>query len=566
MPPIDTPADTVRQAPPRAEGSVLAIFLCLAGLLLLGIPYLPFQDLPNHALLLSYDRLLGASGNAWLERPSDVAFGYTLYIWIARALAPVLSIDSVLRLLAIAAVAALPLATARLAAVLGAPAALAGILALPFALGWPLRMGLLSFVLGVPLALLCAASAVTVCRSPPARPGAAAIRSLAGLAIGCTVAYLAHPFAFALALILAALAWGFEGGRSARIAARLASAFVPALALLAWDGWHGAWRPTVSASIETTPEEMVRLRPVGQAISHIACRTYGIPNAQTLLAYLPHLVVLLAGTALLVRGMRARGSAAGGTAAPETVRRSGSRMLLATAALLTLGTVLVPDSIGRAYLLGSRPALAGMCLVAVAAAAGLRRVMARPLPLVATVTGLACAISAASIARDAKTVALVVGDHPPRSARGNLLVVRAGTCTRHTGYNWGAWDPLRQAWAYALSPDSSTPYLFAEHRYDMVWFRSGANPPHPPPGRVLSDERDLDSGECAERNRDRLASTEAVPGYDGVVVVGHPDAGRRALRESGAREPVRLAPGLWVVSAPAPPAPDRAGAPTQSGR
>jgi hypothetical protein len=191
--------------------------------------------------------------------------------------------------------------------------------------------------------------------------------------------------------------------------------------------------------------------------------------------------------------------------------------------------------------------------------------MARPLTLVATVTGLACAISAASIARDAKTVALVVGDHPPRSARGNLLVVRAGTCTRHTGFDWGAWDPLRQAWAYALSPDSSTPYLFAEHRYDMVWFRPGANPPHPPPGRVLSDERDLDSDECADRNRERLAGTAAVPGYDGVVVVGHPDAGRRALRESGAREPVRLAPGLWIVSGSAPPAPGPAGAPRSGG-
>src|SRR5436190_9537138 len=189
MPPSDTPDARVRPAPPRAEGSVLAAGLCLAGLLLVGLPYLPFQDLPNHALLLTYDRALGASGNAWLERPPGLAFGYTLYIWIARGLAPVLSIDSVLRLLSILAVAGLPLATARLAAVLGAPAALAGILALPFALGWPLRMGLLSFVLGVPLALLCAASAVVLCRS-------ASKRTLAGLALGGATAYLAHPFAF----------------------------------------------------------------------------------------------------------------------------------------------------------------------------------------------------------------------------------------------------------------------------------------------------------------------------------------------------------------------------------
>ena len=556
---------------------MLAVGLCLAALLLLGIPYLPFQDVPNHALLLTYDRELAASGNAWLQRPSDLAFGYTLYIWMARALAPVLSIDSVLRLLAILAVAALPLATARLASVLGAPAALAGILSLPFALGWPLRMGLISFVLGVPLALLCVAAAVGVCRTGRSveRKSGASIRACLGLAIGGVLTYMAHPFAFALAIVLAVFAWGFEG-RSARVAARLAGAFLPALGLLAWDAWHGAWRPTVSASIETTPEELVRLRPMGQALSHIACRTYGIPNAETLLAYLPHLAVLIAGTVLLARATFARrapataGAPATGAAADDSAAAalpaSGGRMLLAAAAVLTLGTVFVPDSIGRAYLLGSRPAVAGMCLAAIAAASGLRRAMARPLALAATVTGLACAISAASIARDAKAVALVVGDHPPRSAHGNLLVVRAGDCTRHTGYNWGAWDPLRQAWAYALSPESSTPYLFAEHRYDMVWFRPGANPPHPPPGRVLSDERDLDSGECAERNRDRLATTAALPGYDGVVVVGHPDAGRRALRESGAHEPVRLAPGLWVLSAPGPRAPGPAGAPPPGGR
>src|SRR6185295_12194730 len=263
MPATDTPDNAVRQAPLRAEGSILAVGLCLAGLLLLGIPYLPFQDVPNHALLLTYDRELAAAGNAWLQRPSDLAFGYTLYIWIARALAPLLSIDSVLRLLAILAVAALPLATARLAAVLGAPAALAGILSLPFALGWPLRMGLISFVLGVPLALFCAAEAVRVCRTRNVAGGGvaggkgASIRIGLGLAIAGAVTYMAHPFAFALAIVLAVFAWGFEGGRSPRAAARLAGAFLPAFALLGWDAWHGAWRPTVSASIETTPEEVV---------------------------------------------------------------------------------------------------------------------------------------------------------------------------------------------------------------------------------------------------------------------------------------------------------------------
>jgi hypothetical protein len=544
MPSPAVPAESDRQVPPRAEVLLLSGGLCAAALLLAGVPYLPFQDIPNHALLLSYDRGLGAGGNAWLTRPEMFSFGYTLYIWIARLLAPVLSIDGVLRFLAILAVTALPLATARLAAVLGAPWAIAGILTLPFALGWPLRMGLLSFVIGVPLSLLGASSAVLLCRAPSARRAA-------GLALLAALTWLAHPFAFGLAAAFALLAWFFEGKGSARAAALLILAFVPAAALVAWDAAHGAWLPTASASVETTPGEAVRLRPIGQALSHIACRTYGIPNAMTLLAYLPHLALLLAGVALL--------------AWKRPLAPRARRLLLAGAAILTFGTVLAPDSIGRAYLLGSRPALAGMCLAAIAAAAGLGRSPAKTLPLTVTATVIACFISVASIAADARAVAAVVGDHPPRSARGNLLVARAATCTRSTGYNWGAWDPLRQAWAYALSTEASTPYLFAEHRYDMVWFRPGANPPHPPPGRVLSDERDLDSAECAERNRARLVSTAGVAGYDGIVLIGLPDAGRRALRESGARDPVRLAPGIWVLSAPGSRAPDRAGEPPRSG-
>ena len=544
MPSLDFPAESDRQAPSRAEVYLLGGGICAAALLLAGVPYLPFQDIPNHALLLAYDRGLGPEGNRWLTRPETFSFGYTLYIWIARLLAPVLSVDSVLRLLAILAVAGLPLSTARLAAVLGAPWAVAGILALPFALGWPLRMGLLSFVIGVPLSLLCASTAVLLCRAPSARRAA-------GLALLAALAWLAHPFAFGLALAFALLAWVFEGRGSGRAAGLLALALLPAAALVAWDASHGAWLPTVSASIETTPEEAVRLRPIGQALSHIACRTYGIPNAMTLLAYLPHLALLAAGVALL--------------AWRRPLAPGARRLLLLGAGVLTLGTVAAPDSLGRAYLLGSRPALAGMCLAAIAAAAGLRRGPARPLPLAVTATAIACSISAASIVADARAVAAVVGDNPPRSAHGNLLVTRAGSCTRNTGFNWGAWDPLRQAWAYALSTDASTPYLFAEHRYDMVWFRPGANPPHPPPGRVLSDERNLDSAECAERNRARLVGTAAVAGYDGIVLVGLPDAGRRALREAGARDPVRLAPGIWILSAPRPRAPDRAVAPPRSG-
>lgn len=543
---------------PAAEAWLLAAALTVAALLLFVVPYLPFQDLPNHALLLTYDRALGPDGNAWLQRPAFVSFGYTAYIWATRLLAPFLSVEAVLKLLAAIAVVALPLATARLASVLGAPAALAGLLVLPFALGWPLRMGLVSFVLGVPLALLAAASAVLLCRRPTAARAAI-------LAFECGAAYLTHAFAFGLALALTGLAAAVCGRRSPRQAGLLVLALLPAAVLAGWDGWHGSWRPTEAASAITAPEHPVRFRPVGEALSHVACRTYGIPRASSLPAYLPHLLLLAAASSAFAVRRRGDAGSAGEPAGSNRQRLAARRFLLIGGAVLTLGTVAMPDSAGRAYLLGSRPAMAGMCLAGIAAAAGLRRSRRMGMPVAAAVTLVACAVSLGGIAREAREVREVVGERPPRTVSGNVLVARAADCRRETGYLWGAWDPLRLVWAYALSPRGSTPYLFAEHRYDMVWYRPGANPPYPPVGRALSDERTLDASACAERNRDRVARSLAWPGYDGVLVTGSPDTVRAAVEGSGARDRIRLGPGLWLLSGPAGPARDPADGPPRTG-
>jgi hypothetical protein len=159
----------------------------------------------------------------------------------------------------------------------------------------------------------------------------------------------------------------------------------------------------------------------------------------------------------------------------------------------------------------------------------------------------------------------VVGPDPPRRVAGNVLVARAADCRRETSYAWGAWDPLRMTWAYALSPQGSAPYLFAEHRYDMVWYRPGANPPYPPAGRALSDERNLAAALCAERNRERVARSLAWPGYDGVIVIGPPGTVRAAVEASGAAERIRLAPGLWFLSGPGAPERDGAAGPRRTG-
>src|SRR5947208_16752139 len=268
-------------SPDRGARALLGAGLIGAALLLLSVPYLPFQDIPNHAQLLILDQSLEEDGNAYLRRPETVAFSYTLYVWIARLLSPALPIDGVLRLMCLAAALALPLATARLAAVLGGPWALTGILALPLGLGWPLRMGFISFALGLPVALMGAAAAVLVCRER------SALR-LAGLGVWAVVAYMTHAMAFALLGGLAGLAWLCADARSWRSAAAVLVALAPAGLLVACDAWHGAWLPVVGLD-ETTPDGGTRFRPLGMALLHVVSRSYGLPGPAGLGLYLPNL-------------------------------------------------------------------------------------------------------------------------------------------------------------------------------------------------------------------------------------------------------------------------------------
>jgi len=517
----------VALSPDRAARLLFSTGLATVAFLLLTIPYVPFQDIPNHAQILSIDRAWSEGANPYLRRPEIDSIGYSLYVWISRLTSPLLSVDSALRLMCLVAAIGLPLATARLAGVLGGPAALTGLLALPLGLGWPLRMGFVSFAIGLPCALMGAAHAVLIGRDPP--PGR---RALIGLGVWGALAYVAHPLAFALLVVLAGLAWICDGARSLRGAAALVAALAPAGLLLVCDVSRGAWLPVVGLA-EASAEGGVKFRPIGMSLLHVVSRSYGIAGPTNLALYLPHLVLLVAGAVWLAA--RGRG------AAPRA-------LLLLGGTVFSLGSIAFPEKVGMAVLLGPRTNVLGLCLLAVAAAAFLSRAASRPLLVSVPVTALALWASAVSVTQDARLVEEVVGGRPPRGLAGSFLPVHAADCGRAASYYWGDWDPLRHAWAYALSPEGVTPYLFARHGYDVFEYRVERLVPYPPEGRLLANERALDDVACARRNAGRVDLALAARGYDGVILVGRPAEAESALQDRSAGTRDQIAPGIWRLT------------------
>jgi hypothetical protein len=511
-------------SPDRAARALFAAGLVGIALLLLFIPCVPFQDLPNTGLVMLIDHSGGEDGTPYFRRPEVTSFGYILSTWMARLLLSWLSIDATLRWMCLAAAIALPLATARLAAVLGIPWALAGILALPLGLGWPLRMGFVSFVLGQPVVLLGTAAAVLLCRER------SALR-MAELALWAVAAYLLHAFAFLFLCALVVLAWLCTGSRSVRALASIVAALVPAGMLAASDVAHRALSSVIVRDA-ATPAAGISFRPLGRAFMNIASRSYGISGPASVVFYLPLIALLLVGITMLA----------------ARAGRNGSYWLaLLGTGFFTLGSMVFPDSVGNVYLLGPRVNVIGMCFAAIVAAAGLSGAGARVWLAAFPLSLLACGASAVDIVRDSRLVQEVVGTHPPRSLAGHFYPVRAAHCSQVESYNWGNWDPLRHVWAYALSPASGAPYLFARHRYAPVWYRVERILPHPFEGLVLSDEDPLSPASCERRNRERIEGALTWPGYDGVVLAGRPEDLQRALGDSDVGEKRQLAPGIWKL-------------------
>src|SRR5262249_29955881 len=132
---------------------------------------------------------------------------------------------------------------------------------------------------------------------------------------------------------------------------------------------------------------------------------------------------------------------------------------------------------------------------------------------------------------------------------GRYLVARFNRCQdEDSAYNWGLYDPEWHVWAYAMSIDGATPYLFAFNRYLPVWFRSDVyRDKLAAPGDWLVLSRWIRETGCATNNVSRLLWTIGADGYDGVLVVGLPEAERRRLAEVRELRLEPLTPELLVV-------------------
>jgi hypothetical protein len=516
----------------RVERLLLAGIAGLA-LLLLSLERLPFQDVPNLAQMLTLDRALRAGHASADFRPADVTVvGASLNVWLARTLVRPLPPDAALRALFLLAALGVPLAAAWLARTVGAPAAWAGLLACPLALSWPLRIGLLSYTLGVPLALLFVAA---VLDGDSRRTRLHAARGALAL-----VGYAAHPLVLAIMAVAAFVVWwtAYERERSAglQIGTALAPAALVALIDVARDGMD---QLAATRSVWNPPDAVYR----GwlDSFVHVLTRSYPIADAHATLFYAP---VILATAGCCIVGMRAHGDA----------RR---RALLALALTIAAGSVLAPGSLGVAFELGPRLPIVAMALFCVLAADGAAALGARARAAIAATVALALVGTAFEVRDRAAHVQAVVDGGDLRSASGRFLTYRVVDCPEPPVRSlWGRWDELRHVWAYALSVDGATPYLFAFARYHPVWYRDDVYGQMPAPPEWIANGRRgrLDPDACLELDRAWLARALRVEGYRGVVVVGLPARidPLLAARPDGAAAQ-RLAPGLVLLTRAAAP-------------
>lgn len=503
--------------------STLALGLGLAAVaaLLTSVSYLPFQDVPNLAAVLTFDRGLTPAAATLLEPHHGHAYGYLAFVWIAELLPRAWSVDVVLRLMCLVSALALPLSVAQLGRAVGGDATLAGVASLPLALSWPLRIGLLPFCLALPC-LFAALAATALCLRR------VTIARAATLALAATTSYLAHPLALALLLpLVAGGAW--IGRRRSWLVVSLLAALTPSLILLCLDLGRDAFAPLGAMQLGSHYPRLY-FRPPWLALAHLLTRSFGLDGWRALAGCAPLLAVVLFG-------------------AVRAARRPHPFVWLSLT-LALVATLALPESIGLAFLLGSRTPVVAVALACVAASRGLAQASPRArLALVAS-SALALAVGMAHVGAQARVVHEVVGAAAPRTLAGRFLPVRIAECSVAASTAWGADDPLRHAWAYALSPSGVTPYLFAWSRYAPIWYRDELRAPA---------EFDLDANEsplpparCRAMSLARVRGALAWPGYDGVIVTGRTATLGPLVADAGA--PFALvAPGIALITV-APPA------------
>jgi hypothetical protein len=505
-------------------GSGIAVVAVALGLL----HYLPFQDLPNHELVLKIGRALRAGETSrFYELPRATILGYTLHARLDQLLAPLLSTEASVHLQAILAAAGLPLAVGWLARRAGAPAGWAALLALPLMLSWPLRLGLLAYALGQPLVFVAAAEAVHAART-------GSRLALVGLALALLGCWMAHPLALASAAVMVALAWLTFGTPRLDRLALLAAAALPAALVaardLALDGLAApaGVRLAAAAKLDAKPRGLL------EAVAELLTCSITIRRPEELWWHLPYAAALVALCAV-------------GLARPPSLpSRAAPYVVLAAASALVIALV-VPSDLATAQLVGERLAVIAVGALALAGACACATAPRALQAAVAAAVALSLAQSVAAVSAEAGLVAAIAGDRAPHSLEGMRLTARI-ECRPLAHKPWALWDPLYHAWAYAIHPTRGfVPYVFAERRYRPAWIV-------PWPGKPRSTSEVLfdlalapERCEAEARMRARLVTLrQADEAYESPVFYGPPEELAR-LRDVSLTP---IAPGM-AVSSPA---------------
>ncbi|MFO0676162.1 MAG: hypothetical protein U0169_06490 [Polyangiaceae bacterium] len=492
------------------------------------VPTLPFQDLPQHDLVLRASRALREGATSpFLEVSPHVTFAYSGYLRLARLVDPLVGTGASLTLVTAAGAFLLPFAVARLAQVTGGSAAWAFVMALPLTLAWHVRMGFVAYSLGLDTAIFwIAATKAYVDR--PSRPRGAAVVLLA------IATYLGHPLPWGVA-VCGAAAYGLGASTRRRGAPVLAGAVGATLVLVAWDVTHFAFRQVPETRVTWEPSPLA-FRPATTALAHLVTRSFGIPTATGLAP-----IALLA-LGLVVALPAARRARLAPTDAVTT------RLAWAAAWL----AFLAPTSYKITWLMGDRLAVFA---VVFAMSAASRKFVGKPEwgPSIFVVVGAlgATTVAAVDVSRQAATVAHVTLPRTSRFPPGRYLTYRLTDCTdRSYDPVWGDVDPLRSAWAWGADLDAMTPYAFGFSRYLSVVFKGDvyASRLRAPHEWNVNEVRTKSSREACEAFDGRQVDKARRTQFDGVIVFGNPDRMPDVARRVGAAVAFEVAPGVVAFS------------------
>jgi hypothetical protein len=514
---------------------VIAVALCAVAWVLVAPRFLPFQDIPNHIHLLEIDREIGTRTD-YLVRSDIHTLGYSLYIWISRLCAPVLSVPAVLRLLVLCTAIATPLAVGAVARALGISMGWAILLALPLGLSWPARGGLVPYALAIPPALMAVAAAL----GDDARGRNRWARL--ELMLWATLTYLAHAYVFGCLVFVLLAAWATVNAFSRRALITTTAAIAPGVVLALHDLRQHAFDP-IAATQVTLFHAPRWYRPIGLALSHLVTRSYAITGPALLLAFLPLLALLLVAAVLAATGIG------------DIPRRGGRTFLIVVACAGSLGTLAIPESQGLVFLLASRTLVLGAIFWTLLAASAADRARGARAVLFAAAPLFALSASLAEVSRRAHQVEEVVGRDGPERLEGRYLTAQIPDCANASSLVWGGYDSFRHLWAYALGKRGVTPYLFSASRYQPIWYRSDTfrdllrGPPEHP---MNENELPLEPEACGAVGRERLLSATSWAEYDGVIVTKAGGGLDDALTEGRNRVVRRLAPGMALVVGPPP--------------